>query len=156
MSSVTPIICKNGSPMLALGGAGYNLRPRERIITSVFQVISNIIDRKMSVADSLAESCIHNRRAERGERSEAQDHEEGVTTLSSGRVWIFTLEAPRLCKSVRRVILSLEPPIPGAREKRSDVNTKSLQILPHTKLKTPIQVVPNDCSLVDTKPRKDV
>jgi gamma-glutamyltranspeptidase/glutathione hydrolase len=55
VSSMTPtIVCKDGSPVLALGGAG-----SERIITSVFQVISNLIDRKMSIADSLAEPRIH-------------------------------------------------------------------------------------------------
>ena len=55
VSSMTPtIVCKSGSPILALGGAG-----SERIITSVAQVISNIIDRKMPVAVSLAEPRIH-------------------------------------------------------------------------------------------------
>lgn len=55
VSSMTPtIVFKDSSPFLALGGAG-----SERIISSVLQVISSVIDRKMSVAKSLAEPRIH-------------------------------------------------------------------------------------------------
>jgi gamma-glutamyltranspeptidase/glutathione hydrolase len=55
VSSMTPtIVSREGGPFLALGGAG-----AERIISSVLQVISNVIDREMSVADSLAEPRIH-------------------------------------------------------------------------------------------------
>ncbi len=54
-SSMTPtMMLKDGIPFLVLGGAG-----SERIISSVFQVIDNVIERKMSLPRALAAPRVH-------------------------------------------------------------------------------------------------
>jgi gamma-glutamyltranspeptidase/glutathione hydrolase len=55
VSSMTPtIIFKEGNPFLVLGGAG-----AERIVSSMVEVVSNMIDRKMSIAEALAQPRFH-------------------------------------------------------------------------------------------------
>ena len=55
LSSMTPtIVLKNGKPFLVTGSPGGS-----RIITAVLQVILNVIDRKLSIADAVAEPRIH-------------------------------------------------------------------------------------------------
>jgi gamma-glutamyltranspeptidase / glutathione hydrolase len=55
LSSMTPtIVLKDGKPFLVTGSPGGS-----RIITTVLQVISNVIDRKMSVADAVAAPRLH-------------------------------------------------------------------------------------------------
>ena len=52
---MTPtIVLKNGKPFLVTGSPGGS-----RIITAVLQVILNVIDRKLSIADAVAEPRIH-------------------------------------------------------------------------------------------------
>jgi len=54
-SSMTPsIVLKDGSPFLVLGGAG-----SERIISSVFQVVGNVIEGEMSLSDAVSSPRIH-------------------------------------------------------------------------------------------------
>src|SRR3954468_21508184 len=56
LSSMTPtIVLKNGKPMLITGSPGGS-----RIITAVLQIVVNVIDRKLSIADAVAEPRIHN------------------------------------------------------------------------------------------------
>src|SRR4051812_34433843 len=56
LSSMTPtIVLKNGKPMLITGSPGGS-----RIITAVLQIAVNVIDRKLSIADAVAEPRIHN------------------------------------------------------------------------------------------------
>src|SRR5438132_1732366 len=55
LSSMTPtIVLKDGKPFLVTGSPGGS-----RIITTVLQVIVNVIDRKLSIADAIAEPRIH-------------------------------------------------------------------------------------------------
>jgi gamma-glutamyltranspeptidase / glutathione hydrolase len=55
LSSMTPtLIFKDGAPFMAIGGAGGS-----RIITSVLQVIINVIDRGMNIADAMEHPRIH-------------------------------------------------------------------------------------------------
>ncbi len=55
LSSMTPtIVLKNGRPFLVTGSPGGS-----RIITAVLQVISNVIDRKLPIADAVAAPRIH-------------------------------------------------------------------------------------------------
>jgi gamma-glutamyltranspeptidase / glutathione hydrolase len=55
LSSMTPtIVLKNGRPFLVLGSPGGS-----RIITAVLQVISNVIDFRMSLADAVTAPRIH-------------------------------------------------------------------------------------------------
>ncbi|HEY6257235.1 MAG TPA: gamma-glutamyltransferase [Xanthobacteraceae bacterium] len=55
LSSMTPtIVLKDGKPFLVTGSPGGS-----RIITAVLQVISNVIDRKLSVAEAVAAPRIH-------------------------------------------------------------------------------------------------
>jgi gamma-glutamyltranspeptidase/glutathione hydrolase len=55
LSSMSPtIVLKNGHPFLITGSPGGS-----RIITAVLQVISNVIDRKLPVADAVAAPRIH-------------------------------------------------------------------------------------------------
>jgi gamma-glutamyltranspeptidase/glutathione hydrolase len=55
LSSMTPtIVLKNGKPFLVTGSPGGS-----RIITAVLQVISNVIDRKLPIADAVAAPRIH-------------------------------------------------------------------------------------------------
>jgi gamma-glutamyltranspeptidase/glutathione hydrolase len=54
-SSMSPtILLKDDSPYIALGGAG-----SDRIISSIFQVLSNVLDRKMDLAAALAAPRLH-------------------------------------------------------------------------------------------------
>ncbi|OYX80804.1 MAG: gamma-glutamyltransferase [Bradyrhizobium sp. 35-63-5] len=56
LSSMTPtIVLKNGKPFLITGSPGGS-----RIITAVLQVIANVIDFKMSIADAVAAPRLHN------------------------------------------------------------------------------------------------
>ncbi len=55
LSSMTPtLIFKDGAPFMAIGGAGGS-----RIITSVLQVIVNVIDRGMNIGDAMDQPRIH-------------------------------------------------------------------------------------------------
>jgi gamma-glutamyltranspeptidase / glutathione hydrolase len=55
LSSMTPtIVLKDGKPFLVTGSPGGS-----RIITTVLQVIVNVVDRKLSIADAIAEPRIH-------------------------------------------------------------------------------------------------
>ena len=55
LSSMTPtIVLKDGKPFLVTGSPGGS-----RIITTVLQVIVNVIDRKLSIADAITEPRIH-------------------------------------------------------------------------------------------------
>ncbi|MGH6770756.1 MAG: gamma-glutamyltransferase, partial [Xanthobacteraceae bacterium] len=55
LSSMTPtIVLKDGKPMLVTGSPGGS-----RIITTVLQVIMNVIDRKLSIADAVADPRLH-------------------------------------------------------------------------------------------------
>jgi gamma-glutamyltranspeptidase / glutathione hydrolase len=55
LSSMTPtIVLKDGKPFLITGSPGGS-----RIITTVLQVISNVIDRKMTLADAVAAPRLH-------------------------------------------------------------------------------------------------
>ncbi len=55
LSSMTPaLIFKDGAPFMAIGGAGGS-----RIITSVLQVIINVIDRGMNIGDAMEHPRIH-------------------------------------------------------------------------------------------------
>jgi gamma-glutamyltranspeptidase / glutathione hydrolase len=55
LSSMTPtIVLKDGRPFLVTGSPGGS-----RIITAVLQVISNVIDRKLPIADAVAAPRIH-------------------------------------------------------------------------------------------------
>src|SRR6516225_8708629 len=55
LSSMTPtIVLKDGKPFLVTGSPGGS-----RIITTVLQVIVNVIDRKLSIADAIAEPRLH-------------------------------------------------------------------------------------------------
>src|SRR5215813_4374001 len=55
LSSMTPtIVLKDGKPFLVTGTPGGS-----RIITTVLQVIVNVIDRKLSIADAIAEPRVH-------------------------------------------------------------------------------------------------
>ncbi len=55
LSSMTPtIVLKDGKPFLVTGSPGGS-----RIITAVLQVISNVIDRKLPIADAVAEPRLH-------------------------------------------------------------------------------------------------
>ncbi len=55
LSSMTPtLIFKDGTPYMAIGGAGGS-----RIITSVLQVIINVIDRGMNIGDAMEHPRIH-------------------------------------------------------------------------------------------------
>ena len=52
---MTPtIVLKDGRPFLVTGSPGGS-----RIITTVLQVIVNVIDRKLSIADAIAEPRLH-------------------------------------------------------------------------------------------------
>jgi gamma-glutamyltranspeptidase/glutathione hydrolase len=52
---MTPtIVLKDGKPFLVTGSPGGS-----RIITTVLQVIVNVIDRKLSIADAIAEPRLH-------------------------------------------------------------------------------------------------
>jgi gamma-glutamyltranspeptidase / glutathione hydrolase len=54
-SSMSPtILLKDGSPYMALGGAG-----SERITSSIFQVLTNVLDGKMDLASALAAPRLH-------------------------------------------------------------------------------------------------
>ena len=54
-SSMSPtILLDEGSPFIVLGGAG-----SQRIISSIFQVITNVLDRKMGLAEALAYPRLH-------------------------------------------------------------------------------------------------
>ena len=56
LSSMTPtIVLKNGKPFLITGSPGGS-----RIITAVLQVIANVIDFNMSIADAVAAPRLHN------------------------------------------------------------------------------------------------
>ena len=48
------IVLKDGKPVLVTGSPGGS-----RIITAVLQVIVNVIDRKLSIADAVAQPRIH-------------------------------------------------------------------------------------------------
>ena len=55
LSSMSPaIVLKDGKPFLVTGSPGGS-----RIITAVLQVITNVIDRKMPIADAVAEPRLH-------------------------------------------------------------------------------------------------
>ncbi len=55
LSSMTPaLIFKDGAPFMAIGGAGGS-----RIITSVLQVIINVVDRNMNIGDAMDHPRIH-------------------------------------------------------------------------------------------------
>jgi gamma-glutamyltranspeptidase / glutathione hydrolase len=55
LSSMTPtIVLKNGKPFLVTGSPGGS-----RIITAVLQVVSNVIDRKLPIAEAVAAPRIH-------------------------------------------------------------------------------------------------
>ena len=55
LSSMTPtIVLKDGKPFLVTGSPGGS-----RIITAVLQIIVNVIDRKMSIAEAVAAPRIH-------------------------------------------------------------------------------------------------
>ncbi|MEM9013729.1 MAG: gamma-glutamyltransferase [Pseudomonadota bacterium] len=55
LSSMTPaLIFQNGEPILAVGGVGGS-----RIITSVLNVIVNVVDRNMNIADAIEAPRIH-------------------------------------------------------------------------------------------------
>jgi len=55
LSSMTPtIVLKDGKPFLVTGSPGGS-----RIITAVLQVISNVIDRKLPIAEAVAAPRIH-------------------------------------------------------------------------------------------------
>src|SRR5215475_2464040 len=55
LSSMTPtIVLKDGKPFLVTGSPGGS-----RIITAVLQVIVNVVDRNLSIADAIAEPRIH-------------------------------------------------------------------------------------------------
>src|SRR5215510_803647 len=55
LSSMTPtIVLKDGKPFLVTGTPGGS-----RIITTVLQVIVNVIDRKLSIAEAIAEPRVH-------------------------------------------------------------------------------------------------
>ena len=55
LSSMTPtLVLKNGKPFLVTGSPGGS-----RIITTVLQIISNVIDRDMGIADAVAEPRLH-------------------------------------------------------------------------------------------------
>jgi gamma-glutamyltranspeptidase/glutathione hydrolase len=55
LSSMTPtIVLKDGKPFLVTGTPGGS-----RIITTVLQVIVNVVDRKLSIADAIAEPRVH-------------------------------------------------------------------------------------------------
>jgi gamma-glutamyltranspeptidase/glutathione hydrolase len=55
LSSMTPtIVLKNGKPFLVTGSPGGS-----RIITAVLQVIVNVIDRKLPIAEAIAEPRVH-------------------------------------------------------------------------------------------------
>ena len=55
LSSMTPtIVLRDGKPFLVTGSPGGS-----RIITTVLQVILNVIDRKMSIEDAVADVRIH-------------------------------------------------------------------------------------------------
>jgi gamma-glutamyltranspeptidase/glutathione hydrolase len=56
LSSMTPtIVLKDGKPFLVTGSPGGS-----RIITTVLQVLVNVIDRKLSIAEAIAEPRVHN------------------------------------------------------------------------------------------------
>jgi len=56
LSSMTPtIVLKDGKPYVVTGSPGGS-----RIITAVLQVISNVIDRKLSITDAVAAPRLHN------------------------------------------------------------------------------------------------
>src|SRR5262249_22304713 len=56
LSSMTPtIVLKDGKPFIVTGSPGGS-----RIITTVLQVISNVIDRKLSITDAVAAPRLHN------------------------------------------------------------------------------------------------
>ena len=56
LSSMTPtIVLKDGKPFLVTGSPGGS-----RIITTVLQVLVNVIDRKLPIADAIAEPRVHN------------------------------------------------------------------------------------------------
>src|SRR5205085_7021779 len=56
LSSMTPtIVLKDGKPFLITGSPGGS-----RIITTVLQVLVNVIDRKLPIADAIAEPRVHN------------------------------------------------------------------------------------------------
>ncbi len=56
LSSMTPtIVLKDGRPFLVTGSPGGS-----RIITTVLQVIANVIDRKLSIGDAVAAVRVHN------------------------------------------------------------------------------------------------
>lgn len=55
VSSMSPtMLLKDGAPFLILGASG-----SERIISSIFQVMSNVVERGMSLADALAAPRLH-------------------------------------------------------------------------------------------------
>src|SRR5262249_56829317 len=55
LSSMTPtIVLKNGKPFLVTGSPGGS-----RIITTVLQVLVNVIDRKQPIAQAIAEPRVH-------------------------------------------------------------------------------------------------
>jgi gamma-glutamyltranspeptidase/glutathione hydrolase len=55
LSSMTPtIVLKNGQPLLVTGSPGGS-----RIITAVLQIVVNVIDRKMPIAEAVAAPRIH-------------------------------------------------------------------------------------------------
>jgi gamma-glutamyltranspeptidase/glutathione hydrolase len=79
LSSMTPtIVLKGGKPFLVTGSPGGS-----RIITAVLQVISNVIDRKLSITDAVAAPRIHDQWSpdevvvERGLRSDLVQGLEG-------------------------------------------------------------------------------
>src|SRR5262249_6441644 len=54
--SMTPtIVLKDGKPFVVTGSPGGS-----RIITTVLQVLVNVIDRKLPIADAIAEPRVHN------------------------------------------------------------------------------------------------
>ncbi|HZD63927.1 MAG TPA: gamma-glutamyltransferase [Xanthobacteraceae bacterium] len=56
LSSMTPtIVLKEGKPFIVTGSPGGS-----RIITTVLQVLVNVIDRKLPIADAIAEPRVHN------------------------------------------------------------------------------------------------
>ena len=56
LSSMTPtIVLKDGKPFIVTGSPGGS-----RIITTVLQVLVNVIDRKLPIADAIAEPRVHN------------------------------------------------------------------------------------------------
>jgi gamma-glutamyltranspeptidase/glutathione hydrolase len=56
LSSMTPtIVLKDGKPFLVTGSPGGS-----RIITTVLQVLVNVIDRKLPIAEAIAEPRVHN------------------------------------------------------------------------------------------------